>query len=131
MSAYLEYLDGLATRMQDLISKEYITSATVSFPVAQPRIGTVAMHCTEHGTLLSMGDRFSSKLVSRWDDTPVLYDIYTNDTIGPLEFLKTDDVENFMRERASLDIEARTDTVAAIMQDHYASEFHDVRLTLP
>jgi hypothetical protein len=131
MSAYLQYLDGLAARMHDLISKKYITASKVSFPVMQPRIGDVTVHCTEYGTLLSIGDRFSSKILSDWSDIPVLYDIYTNDTIGPLEFLETNDVDGFMRQRATLEFEARSDDVATIIRDHYASEFNKVCLTWP
>jgi hypothetical protein len=116
--------------MEDLMTKGFVSAATLIFPVAQPRVGDVALHFTLSGILASMGDRFSTKLISTWDQAPVLHDIFTDDVIGPLEFIDTDNPSDFMKQRATLEIEATSEAIARIAGDHYAQEFNDVQLTL-
>lgn len=128
----LRYLEEFSTRMQELMTKNFVAAAMLSFPVVQPRIGNACLHFTEHGLLVSMGDRFSSKLISTWTTSPVLYDILTDDVIGPLEFSEETKGATyaFIKHKASLEMVAYSEAHAQLLRDHYAEVVNDVQITV-
>lgn len=129
MAAFLSYFAEFMPRIHDLFEKEFISGATLSFPVKDR--DEARIHFTIHGILVTMGDRYSSKLIETWEVPPVLYDIYTDAVIGPLEFVKlesTTPVSEFMRRHGVLDIEVTTPTVSHIVKDHYSAQFSDVHV---
>ncbi len=129
----LRYLQEFAIRMDELMKKEIVSAAMLTLPVIQPRVGDVCIHFTQYGVLASMGDRFSSKLITSWDQAPLLYDILTDDVIGPLEFAEESKgaTYHFVKHKASLEIEACSEATARLITDHYAEIVNDVNLTWP
>ena len=127
----LTYLEDIAQRISDLLERHIISEAMISFPVTQPRRGDATVHFTEHGVLISMGDRFSSKLITTWKDVPVLYDILTDDVLGPLEFVETSNAYEFAKLHASLSIDTSSEEFGAILKTHYLEEFKSVDITWP
>lgn len=123
------YLGDLAPHMQDLLDKELITAATLSFPL---RGGDdISFHFTLHGVLASVGDNFSSKLITSWTEVPQLYDINTDDPIDPIAFADVDPaayggVQEFMRRAGVLTLEVATEHVGRIVKEHYTAQYRDV-----
>ena len=121
---YLAYLTAFTPRIHELLEKEYITGATVTFPVREPRAGKAAVHFTGHGILVSMGDRFSSKFIESWDAAPMLYDIATNDNYKKLWVFPC--IEAFMKQCATIEIEVTKPHLVEIIENHYVGDFETV-----
>ena len=133
MNPYLAYFKDFAPRINELIENGYVTGATITFPVREPFAGKAALHFTGHGVLASVGDTFSSKLISTWDEPPVLYDISTNDTLGPLGFLDLEDyghVEAFMKQCGMFDIQVTGMHLAETIKNHYAANFETIDVSI-
>ena len=125
-AAYLTYLGDLEAQMHELFDRGYITGASLSFPVIDD---TLTVHFTLHGTLASLGDRYSSKLIAGWDEVPQLYDIHTDQVISPIQFLKVDayrGVEEVMKASGTLELECSSHHAAGILETHYASDYAKV-----
>lgn len=114
-------------RMHELIDKEFITGATLSFPVADGE--DVSLHFTEFGMIVTIGDEYSSKLIKTWDTPPTLHNIATDDVVGPVKFVPMEtygDVQDFMKRCGTLHLEVLAAHLARIVEEHYAAEFHSV-----
>jgi hypothetical protein len=113
--------------MHELIDKEFLTGATLSFPTQKG--DDVCLHFTGFGMLMTMGDAYSTKLIGTWDAPPVLYNIATDDVLGPVEFAAAEtygDVQDFMKRCGTLHLEVAAPHVARIVEEHYAAEFVSV-----
>lgn len=134
MESYLDYFKNLSPGIFELMESGCISGATITFPVNEPRAQDVSLHYTGHGILASMGDKFSSKLITTWTEPPVLYDIMTNDVIGPIEFVDTTSyghgVDAFMRKCATLDIEVTAQNFSEVIENKYSNEFAAVNVSL-
>lgn len=124
----LSFFDEYMPRIHELMEREYVSGATINFPVKGPCDGLAQLHFTGHGILLSMGDRFSSKFITTWDVPPVIYNIYTEDLVGPVEFIHSETAEGFMKEHAIMDIEVTRPEYTGIVEQHFLSVFKEVKV---
>jgi len=129
-AAYLTYLGDLDAQMHELMDRNLITGASLTFPLVDD---SISFHFTLHGTLASSGDRYSTKLIATWDEVPRLYDIHTDQAIAPLEFLKVDayrGIQEVMKASGTLELECASDHAAQILEQHYASEYAKVDVSV-
>ena len=125
-SPFLQYFADLMPRMHEMIDKEFLTGATLTFPIES---GDASLHFTGFGMLMTMGDAYSTKLIGTWDTPPVLHNIGTDVPVGPVAFLPLEtyaDVQDLMKQRGVLHLEVAAPHVARIVEEHYAAEFSSV-----
>lgn len=131
-SPFLMYFSDLMPRVHELIDKDFLTGATLTFPTVS---GAASLHFTDFGMLMTSGESYSSKLISTWESVPVLHNIDTDDVLGPVEFVPLEsygDVQDLMKRCGELHLEVPTHSTRfeRIVDEHYAAEFSSVVISI-
>lgn len=128
-----EYLNDTVSRFQDLIKRGILTNVGISFPVTLEPFEDeqlVTLFIFPMASLLTHSEKHSSHLQASITSNQItLYDIDTEQEAARALLPETID-EVFMQQRATLSLEAASETSVQVLEDHYIQKFHRVCISI-